>query len=102
MKIGSQCFRRCVNQKILMLASDAREGKEEEKFSGNDLDDLVVLLRNDIDVVTTEDKIFCNLSKNIWRGSCAGMADNSVERWLHRAGGNFKRLEKISADTYCN
>ena len=72
MKISSQRFRRRVDQKILMLANDAREGKEEQEFLRHDLYDLVVLLRNDVDVIATEDNKFCNLPKNVWRGSCAG------------------------------
>ena len=71
MKIRAQCFRRCVNQKLLVLADDARKGKEEREFFRHDLHDFVVLLRDDVDVVATENNKGSNLSETHIGGRAA-------------------------------
>src|SRR5262249_26817703 len=97
-KVLAKRFGRGVYEETLPLAYQSRKGKEEGYFLWHDLKNLVVLARNQVDVIATQKNEFDGLSQNIWRGLAARMTDNSVERRLHRAGRNFERLQKIGAN----
>ncbi len=72
MKIRAQRFRRRVNQKLLMLTNNARESKKECELFRHDLNDFVVPLRDDIDVVATENNKFGRLPKILGEGAALG------------------------------
>ncbi len=50
-EIMTERLRWRVNKKILVLADQSRKGEEEEKFSLLDLNDLIVLTRDNVDIV---------------------------------------------------
>src|SRR5690242_11191292 len=99
-EIASQLIWRAVNPiELLVATNDPRERKEETKPYGFNFFDLIVLLRHHIDVIATAENELRDLLEEIWRRRGRRMANDSVERRLHRAGWNFKRLQKIGANT---
>jgi hypothetical protein len=77
-KIVNERFRRSVNKKLLMLTDETREGEKEEKFLLLDLQDLIILMRHDVDVIAAEHNELADLPQNVRRWCRAGMADDSI------------------------
>src|SRR5690348_11601164 len=66
-EILAKRVRRRIYKKTLMLTYHARKGKKESHFLWYDLENLVVFVRNDIDVIPTANHKFNDLSHNVWR-----------------------------------
>jgi hypothetical protein len=98
LEILPQNLRRCVNREGLMIADDPRKGEEEEELSGRNIHDRVLRARDDVDVVAAEDDKINHLLKEVRRGCGRGMADDAIERRLHRAGRDFERLDEVRPD----
>ncbi len=81
-----------------MLADNSRPGEEKEKLLLLDLQHLIVLLRNDVDVISAAKNELRHLPQHIWWRRSHRVSDNSVQRRLHRAGWNFERLQKIGTN----
>ena len=75
-----------------MLTSEPGECEKEEEFFLLDLHDLIILARNDVDVIAPEDDELADLPQKIWRRCRGGMADDSIQGRLHRASRNLERL----------
>src|SRR5205807_2028805 len=87
-EIVPQCFRRHVNQKLLVLTNETRESEEKEKLFLLYLQDLIVLARDDVDVISAAHHEFSDLLKKIRQRDCRFyfVTDDPVERRLHRTG----------------
>lgn len=82
-EIMSERFGRRVNQKILLLADQSRKGEEEEKFLLLDLKNLVILTRDDVDVIAAEYNEVRDLAQDIrWRRD-TGMTNDPIKCRLH-------------------
>src|SRR6476619_4586341 len=99
-KILTKRVGRGVYKEILPLTYEPRKSKKEGHFLWHDLGNLVILSRNHVDVIATQKHEFHDLSQKIWLRLGARMTDNSVQRRLHRTGGNFERLKKIGANPH--
>src|SRR5438105_10937798 len=101
-EIVPQCFRRHVNQKLLVLTNETRESEEKEKLFLLYLQDLIVLARDDVDVISAAHHEFSDLLKKIRQRDCRFyfVTDDPVERRLHRTGWDFERLQKIGTNSY--
>src|SRR6266540_114808 len=93
---------RRIDKILLPLANQLLKGKEKEHFPWLDFKKLIILARNNVDVIATQDEELANLPQNVRRGSCARIANDSVQGWLHRACGNLKRLQEIGANAHGN
>src|SRR6266404_3211809 len=94
-KIMAERFWRRVNQKMLTLASEPGECKKKEKFSLIELYDLVILLRDNVDIIAPEDDELADLPQKIRRRCHRRMTDDSIQGRLHRASRNLERLQEI-------
>ena len=77
-EILTQRFRRRIHQKVLLLADQSRKRKEEEHFLWHDLQNLILLARDHVDVIATQNNKLGNLLQKIWRRLHSGMTDDSV------------------------
>src|SRR6476660_5492094 len=77
-KILTKRVGRGVYEEILPLTYEARKSKKEGHFLRHDLGNLVVLARNHVDVIATQNNKFHDLSQEIWLWLGARMTDNSV------------------------
>ena len=75
-----------------------RDKVKKRNFLRSDVFHRVVCLRDDVDVIAAQDDEIDDLFQKVRRGLVRGMADDTVERGLHRAGRNFERLEEIGAN----
>src|SRR5438128_8672878 len=82
-----------------MLTDDSRPGEEKEKLLALNLQDLVVLARNDVDVIAAAKNKLSDLLENTRRFLRHRMPDDAVERRLHRTGRDFERLQIVGANT---
>src|SRR5262249_34697113 len=69
---------RGVHEKALPLTHQSRKSKKEGYFLRHDLENLVVLARNDVDVIAPQNNEIHDLSQNIWWRLGARMTDNPV------------------------
>src|SRR6266404_2979549 len=77
-EIMTERFGRRVHEKVLSLADHSRKSKEEEGFFGRDFKNLIILTRDDVYVIATQNNELADLSQNIRRGVCTGMTDDSI------------------------
>src|SRR5207248_9026588 len=69
---------RRVHEKAFPLTHQSRKGKKKRYFLRHDLENLVVLARNDVNVVATLNDKLDDLLQDIWWRFCARMTDNSI------------------------
>jgi len=67
-----------VHEKVLSLADQSRKSKKEEDFFWRDFKDLIILTRDDVDVIATQNNELADLLQNIRRWVCTGMTDDSI------------------------
>ena len=77
-EVLTQRLRRRIHQKVLPLAVQSRKRKEEEHFLWHDLQNLIILARDHVDVIATQNNKLGNLLQKIWRRLHGGMTDDSV------------------------
>ena len=65
---------RRIDQIFLPLANQLRKRKEKKHFLGLDLKKLIIIARNNVNVITTQDDELANLPQNVRRSS--GSSDN--------------------------
>ena len=99
-EIMTQRIGRRIDKILLPLANQLRKRKEKEHFLWLDLKQLIILTRYNVDVIATPNNELANLSQDVRRRSCARVTNDPVQGWLHRAGGNFERLQKIGANPH--
>ncbi len=83
MKILLQRVRWSIDEMRPLVGGDARPGKEKKILLRRNLLDPLVLLSNDIDIVSTEHEELDDLFQDIRRGRVRWMPDNPVEGRLH-------------------
>ena len=66
-EILAQGIRRRIDEKFLSRPDDAGKGKKKAKLLRDDLEHAVVLLRDDVDVISSEDEEFYDLAENVRR-----------------------------------
>ena len=69
--------------------------KKKANFCGTICMNAIVLLRNHVDVVAAENEELRHLPHDVRRWLGHGMADDSIQGRLHRAGRNLEWLQKI-------
>src|SRR5262245_7311671 len=69
---------RGVDEKVLSLTHQSRKSKKEGDFPGHDFKNLVVLTRDHVDVIATENNELGDLSQDIWRRISGGMTNDPV------------------------
>src|SRR6266404_2926610 len=67
-----------IHEKVLPLTDHSRKSKKEEDFFWRDLENLIILTRDHVDVVATQNNEVADLSQNIGRRFCAGMTNDPV------------------------
>src|SRR5262249_22070296 len=97
-EILTKRVRRGVYEKTLPLTHEFRKSKKERDFSRHDLENLVVLARNNVNVIATQNKDLHDWPQIVGRRAGTGMPNDPIKGRLHRAGGNFERLQKIRAN----
>ncbi len=79
LEILAQGIRRRIDEKILARADDAGKGEEEAKLLRHDPLHAVVFLRNDVDVIASEDEELNDATNDIRRRLRARMTDDPVQ-----------------------
>src|SRR5262245_56122581 len=69
---------RGVHKKALPFTHQSRKSKKESDFPRHDLENLIVLARDDVDVIATEKNELGNLSQDIWRRFGSWMTNDPV------------------------
>src|SRR5438034_11614808 len=77
-EVLTQRLRRRIHQKVLPLAVQSRKRKEEEHFLWHDLQYLIMLARDQTEVIATANNKLGDLLQEIWRRLHSGMTDDSV------------------------
>src|SRR5262249_4055249 len=77
-EILTQRLGRGVDQKILPFTNQSRKSKKEGDFPGHNFKNLIVLARDHVDVIATENNELGDLSQNIWRRIGGGMTNDPV------------------------
>ena len=67
-----------VDKKILVVADQPRKREEEEKFFLLDFKNLIILTRDNVDVIATEDNEFADLSQDVRRWRAAGLPNDPI------------------------
>ena len=98
LEILAQGIRRRIDEKILARADDAGKGEKEAELLRHDPLHAIIFLRDDVDVIASEDEELNDATNDIRRRLRARMTDDPVQRRLHRTGGNLEWLEEIGAD----
>ena len=77
-EVLTQRLRRRIHQKVLPLAPQSRKRKEEEHVLWHDLQNLIILARDHVDVIATQNNELGDLLQKIWGRLHGGMTDDSV------------------------
>src|SRR5439155_7327846 len=67
-----------IDQEILVTANQSRKGEEEENFFWFEFKNLIILTRDNVDVIATENNELADLPQNIRRWRRAGITNDSV------------------------
>src|SRR6266446_5394710 len=67
-----------VHEKVLPLADQSRKSKKEEDFFWHNLKNLIVFMRNHVDVIATQNNELADLLQNVRHRFCTGMTDDSI------------------------
>ena len=82
-----------------MGADQPRKREKEKRFGWLHFQELVLLARNDVNVISPEHDVLRDLSQKGWRRLGARVTNDSVQRRLHRPGRDLERLQEIGANS---